>query len=110
MKLKHIYLLALIPGAILPWVFLAQFFQQAGVSIPLFLQNIFTVNMAAAAASTDLFLTGGVFLIFLFAEGRRLQMKFLWAYIPLGFIIGVCFALPLFLYWRECALEQGRSA
>ncbi len=51
-----------------------------------------------------------MFRIFLFAEGRRLQMKFLWAYIPLGLIVGVCFALPLFLYWRECALEQGRSA
>ena len=110
MKLKHVYLATLIPGAILPWVFLAQFFQQVGVSIPLFLQNIFTANMAATAASTDLFLSGGVFLIFLFAEGQRLRMRFLWAYIPLGFIIGLCFALPLFLYWRERALEQDHPA
>lgn len=109
MKLKHAYLLAMIPGALLPCALLAQFFQQAGVSVPLFLQTIFTANMASAAASADLFITGGVFFIFVYAEGRQHGMKHLWIYIPLGVAAGISFALPLFLYNRERARAPSRT-
>ena len=73
MKLKHAYLLMTIPGALLPCALLAGYFQQVGVDVPLFLQTIFTANLASAAAAADLFISGAVFFLFVFAEGRKRQ-------------------------------------
>ena len=105
MKLRHLYLLMTLPGALLPWLFLGPFFGEHGVDVPLFLRSIFTVNGAAAAASADLFFSGAVFIVLLYNEGRRLGMRQLWAYIPLGFLLGLSFSMPLFLYNRERARE-----
>ena len=105
MKLKHAYLLMTIPGALLPCALLAGYFQQVGVDVPLFLQTIFTANLASAAAAADLFISGAVFFLFVFAEGRKRGMQHLWLYIPLGIAAGISCALPLFLYNRERALD-----
>lgn len=107
MKLKHFYLLLCIPGAALPLWLLGDFLQTAGgFSLAAFLQAVFLGNKAAAAVGADLFIAGFVFFVFVFAEGRRLHMQRLWAYIPLGVFIGISFALPLFLYRRQCARER----
>lgn len=107
MKLKHFYLLLAVPGALIPLWLLGDFLQASGgFSLAAFLQAVFLGNRAAAAVGADLFITGFVFFVFVVAEGRRLHMKGLWAYIPLGVFIGISFALPLFLYRRQCARER----
>jgi hypothetical protein len=105
-KLKHLYFALMVPGAVLPVLLVSQYFSETGgVDIPGFVVNIFTVSKASAAAATDLFLSGGVFLIFVVAEGLRLKMRRLWIYFIVTPFVGVSFALPLFLYLRERQLE-----
>ena len=82
MKLKYLYLLQ--PGTVIPVLLLGRFFGEAG---------------------TDLFLSGGAFMVFVYAEGSRRSMKHLWSNLPAGLCIGLSFALLLFLYWRGRALE-----
>lgn len=45
-------------------------------------------------------------LIFMIVEGRRLQMKRLWIYVVLTFVIAWAFAFPLFLFMRERMLQR----
>ena len=41
-----------------------------------------------------------------FSEGRRLGMERLWVHVLLNLLVGVSFALPVFLYVREGKIEQ----
>lgn len=43
--------------------------------------------------------------IFIFSEGRRLDMKHLWVYVVCNLTVGVSLALLLFLYIWEGYLE-----
>lgn len=59
------------------------------------------INPAARAMALDvllLWLTGSAFMIF---EARRLGIRFVWAYIALGFLLAISITLPLFLITRE---------
>ena len=42
-----------------------------------------------------------VFWIYMFAESNELQMKHSWLYVLASLFVGLSFALPLFLYFRE---------
>jgi len=46
-----------------------------------------------------------VFWIYVFAEANKLQMKNSWIYLLASLLVGLSFALPLFLYFRELKLE-----
>lgn len=47
-------------------------------------------------------------------EGRRLRMRSWWVPIPASLLVGLCFALPLFLLLRERAIQpedaRGRAS
>lgn len=40
------------------------------------------------------------------AEGRRLNIRFAWAYVVLGALIAISATVPLFMYARERARER----
>lgn len=101
---KTIYLIGAIIGIVLPYFFLIQFLMQYGFDLPLFFQQMFA-NPIASMFAVDLLITSFVFWVFLFAEGRRLDMGYLWLYVLLNLFVGLSLALPLFLYFREGALE-----
>jgi len=42
-------------------------------------------------------------------EGRRLEMRSWWLPVPASFLVGVCFAVPLFLLMRGRALSARSS-
>jgi hypothetical protein len=50
-----------------------------------------------------------VALIFMVAEGRRLQMRFLWIYVVLSLTIAISVALPAFLVARQLLLADRRD-
>ena len=106
--MRRIYLLAAILGAILPTLALLPFLLSYGFDLALLIGEFLQSDFAIATA-IDVLFASLVFWIFLFHEGRRLGMQNLWVYIPLNLFIGLCFALPLFLYFREGKLEQARS-
>jgi hypothetical protein len=105
---KTIYLVGAIVGTVLPYYFLVQFLLQYGFDLPLFVQQLFA-NPIATMFAVDLFISCFVFWVFLYAEGRRLEMANLWVYVVLNLTVGLSLALPLFLYFREGRMAQGAA-
>jgi len=59
---------------------------------------------AVASLGLDILIAAIAASIFMIVEGRRLKMRFLWAYVALIPIAAFAFAFPLFLAMRERAL------
>jgi hypothetical protein len=56
---------------------------------------------AVSSATTDLLIAGSAASIFMFYEGRRLKMKYVWLFILGSFVTAIAFTFPLFLALRE---------
>lgn len=59
-------------------------------------------------AAMDLLVSGFTLWVFVLTGGNQLGIKHLWVYVVLTLGVGVCFALPLFLYMREGKLVERR--
>ena len=101
---KNIFLILAIIGLIVPYYFFLQLPAEDGLSLPLLIQP-FSANNFMKGAAMDLTVSVLVFWFFMFSEANRLQMKNPWIYILATFLVGLSFALPLFLYFRERTLE-----
>jgi len=97
---KKIYLVLAIVGAILPYVFFIQFFQNEGINLPAFVGALF-VNGAAGGFSADLLFTSFVFWLFMFVQQKRDRGPGPYLFIILNLTIGLSCALPAYLYARE---------
>ncbi|MEM9829062.1 MAG: DUF2834 domain-containing protein [Bacteroidota bacterium] len=104
MKLKHIYLLATVLGTVVPYYHLFQFIAEKGGSFPVFLDHLFA-NSAATMGAIDLIISGLVFCVFVYYEGKRLSIDHRWLYMLIYLVIGLSAALPLFLYARQGKLS-----
>jgi hypothetical protein len=102
--MKLLYLLAAILGAALPLSQLIPFLKSHGLDLTLFFTLLFS-NSVSAFFGMDVIVTSLVLWIFVFSEGRRLGMRHLWLYVICNLVVGVSLALPLFLLFRERALE-----
>lgn len=56
---------------------------------------------AVSSATTDLFIVASAASIFMYLEGKKLKMKYIWLYILGSFITAIAFTFPLFLAMRE---------
>ena len=56
---------------------------------------------AVSSATTDLLIAASAASIFMFYEGRRLKMKYVWLFILGSFVTAIAFTFPLFLTLRE---------
>ena len=104
MTRKNIFLVLAILGFIAPYFFFVQVPPESALDIPALLQPLFANNFMKGVAM-DLTVSVIVFWTFVFVEGSRLQMKNLWVYLLATLTVGLSFALPLFLYFRERKLE-----
>ena len=102
--MKILYLLAAILGAALPLSQLIPFLKTHGLNLSLLFALLFS-NSVSAFFGMDVIVSSLVLWIFVFSEGRRLGMKRLWLYVVCNLLVGVSLALPLFLLFRERALE-----
>ena len=102
--MKILYLLAAILGAALPLSQLIPFLKTHGLDLTLFFTLLFS-NSVSGFFGMDVIVTSIVLWIFVFSEGRRLGMKHLWLYVVCNLVVGVSLALPLFLLFRERALD-----
>lgn len=59
------------------------------------------VTAASRPVAVDLALVGLAAMSFMILEARRLGIRFVWAYVALGFLVGIAVTLPLFLIARE---------
>ncbi|HEX9391375.1 MAG TPA: DUF2834 domain-containing protein [Usitatibacteraceae bacterium] len=109
MNLKSFYLLAAIIGGILPYA--TYFGYVAYVPGSSGALSLAWGNPIAAATLVDFIISCLVFWPFLFSEARRLGMRGPLFYVAGNCLIGLSFALPAFLYMRECVpgLTQGNA-
>ena len=104
MTKKNIFLVLAILGFIAPYYFFFQLPAENGFNLPLLIQPFFANNFMKGAA-LDLTISVIVFWFFMFVETNKLQMKNPWLYVLATLLVGLSFALPLFLYFRERKLE-----
>ncbi len=96
-----LYLTLAVVGAVVPYVFFAQFFGAEGWGGD-FVGALF-VNGAAGGFSADVLISSLAFWVFLFSEARGQRIARPWLYVAVNLGIGLSCALPLLLWARERA-------
>ncbi len=105
MNRKKIYFVLAMLGLVVPYWFFFKFLSTNGLNVSLLIQQLFANNISTFFAA-DLILSIFVFWMYMAGEAIRLQMKNRWLYILASLTVGLSFALPLFLYFRERNLES----
>ena len=100
MVMQIVYLILAILGFALPYSQLIPFFAHHGFDLSAFWTQLFT-NRISTDFAFDVVISSIVFWLFVFREGTKLQMKFLWLYVAANLVIGLSFALPVFLLVRS---------
>jgi hypothetical protein len=99
---KNIFLVLTVLGFIAPYYF---FFQVRSFDLNQLLQQ-FSDSRVLGGIAMDLLVSVIVFWFYMFTEANKLQMKNAWIYLLATLLVGLSFALPLFLYVREKKLES----
>ncbi len=60
-----------------------------------------TLNPASSSLAWDATIVGIAFIVFIYLEGRRINMPYYWVFVVLPFVHSIAFAGPLFLFFRE---------
>jgi lysylphosphatidylglycerol synthetase-like protein (DUF2156 family) len=107
--MQWLFLVAAVLGAVLPLSYLVPFLAAHGLDLPLFFGQLFQNNISAFFG-TDVIVSALALLLFVFSEGRRRGMKNLWVYALCTLLVGVSLGFPLFLFFRERALNAGARA
>lgn len=99
-------LLALIiVGFLVPNTMVAIFFIDHGLDFSAYFNN-WVQTLPAAQLIADLSIVFLAFALWSAWEGRRIGMRSWWLTIPASLLVGVCFAVPLFLLLRERAIRE----
>ncbi|MFN8411916.1 MAG: DUF2834 domain-containing protein [Anaerolineales bacterium] len=97
---KNIYFALAGIGFIFPYYFLFLFIRENGLNVSLLLQQLFT-NPISTFFAVDLIISIIVFWVYLYQEIQTHKIKNSWIYVVASLLVGLSFALPLFLYARE---------
>jgi hypothetical protein len=102
-------LLALtIVGFVVPSTMTALFVVRHGLTLDGYLRH-WGESLPATQLAADLIIAFIAFALWAAWEGRRLRMRSWWVPVPASLLVGLCFALPLFLLLRERALAEAAS-
>lgn len=102
--MKVFYFIASVIGAIAPYAtYFGYLAYVPGTSGAL---SLAWGSPIAAATLVDFSIACLVFWPFMYAESRRLGIRFWWLFIPANLIVGLSFALPAFLYVRHVRQSQ----
>jgi hypothetical protein len=105
-----VYAVLSVVGLVATWYFNLQFIAESGGSFSVveFVRAGYA-NGASASLTNDLAVGTLAFVVWSFAETRRLGMRGWWAYMLLTFGVAFACAFPLFLLMRERRLAaEGR--
>jgi FtsH-binding integral membrane protein len=107
--MRYVYGVLSIAGLILPMVCFGIHFTRAGErGWPEFWAAPFA-TWVISGFSWDLMLTATACTFWMANESKRLKIKgFAWHFVAI-FLVGICFALPTFLYRREAYLKIARA-
>jgi hypothetical protein len=104
MKQKHLYLILAFVGLVVPYWFFISFLTGHGWDGRAFVRQLFGTQISAFFAM-DLLLSSIVFVRYLRQEAARCSIHHSWIFVAALLTVGLSFALPLFLYARESAIE-----
>lgn len=101
-------LLALaIVGFVVPNTMVTTFFIDHGLDVGGYFSH-WGESLPAAQLAADVGIAFLAFALWAAWEGRRIEMRTWWLPIPASALVGLCFAVPLFLLLRERALRERR--
>ena len=103
MKLKTVYLVLCVLGAVLPLWQLWPWLAANGLDVPLLFRQLFA-DRVGAFFGVDVIVSAVVLAVFVRGEGPRVPMR--WLALAATLAVGVSLGLPLFLYMRERELER----
>jgi hypothetical protein len=103
-KQKNVYLFLAVLGTALPYSQFVPWVMENGLQLGLLVRQLFA-NRIGGFFGLDVLVSAVVLVRFVRIEGKRLRMRHLWLPIVGLCTIGVSFALPIFLFLREDALE-----
>lgn len=104
MNLKVVFLVLCVLGTLLPLSQFIPWVVENGLDMPLFFQELFSTKIGGFFGM-DVIVSAVVLILFIFAEGKRLEMPNLWLPVVATFSVGVSLGLPLFLYMRQNQLD-----
>jgi len=100
------YLVLAVVGLCATWFFNLRFMAESGGAFDVVaFVRAGSANSASSSLSNDLLVACTAFLVWSFAEVRRLGMRRWWVYPVLTFGIAFAFAFPLFLFLRDRRLQ-----
>jgi hypothetical protein len=92
-------------GFLVPNTMVIVFFAEHGIDFGRYLENWFA-TLPSAQLVVDLVISSVAFILWSAWDGRRLSVRW-WLTIPATLLVGICFAIPLYLLLRERATTQG---
>jgi Terpene cyclase DEP1 len=99
-------LLALaVAGFVVPNVMVGLFIADHGVDVGLYLESWFE-TLPSSQLVVDLVIAFLAFTVWAAWDGPRSGVDRWWVVVPASLLVGVCFAIPLYLYMREQAVEE----
>jgi hypothetical protein len=102
-------LLALaVVGFLVPNTMITMFTIRHGLPLGNYLRH-WGESLPATQLAADVIIAFLAFALWAVWEGRRIGMRTWWLPIPASLLVGLCFALPLFLLLRERALHERPS-
>jgi hypothetical protein len=105
MRLRYVYLLLCVIGALLPYWQFAPWFLQHGLDLSFLFHELFA-NRIGGFFGLDVIVSSLVLWVFVFSEGQRLGVRHLWLPVIASLVVGVSLGLPLFLYLRQLHLDK----
>lgn len=102
---EQILLALTVVGFLAPNAMVIAFVAGHGLDIGGYLSE-WVQSLPAAQLAVDLAIAALAFVLWSAWEGARIGMRTWWLTIPACLLVGLCFALPLFLLLRERALRK----
>src|ERR1700733_13378287 len=109
MKLKTLYLILCVIGAVLPYWQFVPWVSQNGLSMALFFHQLFA-NRISSFFGMDVLVSAAVLVVFMRSESSRLRITGRWFPIVALFRGGVSLAFQMFFYRPERKPEQTKPA
>jgi len=95
-------------GFLVPNAMVVVFLAEHGVDVGRYAGDV-VATLPAAQFTADLTISFGAFALWTAWDGPRTGVRRWWITIPASLLVGLCFALPLYLLLREKAVPAGTS-
>jgi hypothetical protein len=109
MSRKNVYFLLCLLGIVIPYSLFLPWVFQNGLDWRLFLASL-AANRIGLFFVADVLVSAAVLVVFMRQESVRVKIRGNWITVVGLCLVGVSFALPMYLYLRERELDSERSA